>query len=230
MLGVIPARGGSKGVPHKNIRELAGKPLLAYTIEAAANSGIFKRLIVSTDSEEIAAIAKEYGAEVPFLRPDNIAGDTISSDAVILHALRFYEEQNLYFEEVCKLQPTSPFRTAQDLREAYSIFHEEGWNFLVSVCECEHSPLWCGILGKGNSMDDFFKEDVIKSCRQKLPKYYRLNGAIYMAKTDSFLKNRCFFGKMGKAYIMPQEKSIDIDSALDFQIAEFIIKNQERRK
>lgn len=227
MLGVIPARGGSKGVPHKNIKEIADKPLLAYTIEAAAESGIFERLIVSTDSEEIAAVAKRYGAEVPFLRPEGIAGDMISSDAVILHALQFYERQDLHFEEVCKLQPTSPLRTARDLVEAYNIFHEGGWNFLVSVCECEHSPLWCGTLDKENSMDDFLKEEVIQSCRQKLPRYYRLNGAIYMAKTEAFLKNQSFFGKKGKAYIMPQERSIDIDSVLDFQIAELIMKNQE---
>ncbi|MCI9358713.1 MAG: acylneuraminate cytidylyltransferase family protein [Lachnospiraceae bacterium] len=225
MLGIIPARGGSKGISNKNIKELAGKPLLAYTIDAALQSGIFKKVIVSTDSKEIADVARKYGAEVPFLRPHNISGDEISSDAVILHALQFYEIHNLYFEEVCKLQPTSPLRTAQDLSDAYQIFRQGNWSFLVSVCECEHSPLWSGTLDNQNTLDDFLRPEVIQACRQKLPKYYRLNGAVYMAKANAFLKAESFFGKNGTAYIMSQEKSIDIDSYLDFSIAELILNN-----
>lgn len=225
MLGVIPARGGSKGVPHKNIKDLAGKPLLAYTIEAALSSGIFDCVIVSTDDKEIADVARDYGAEVPFIRPADIAGDLVSSDAVILHALQFYEEQNIHFEEVCKLQPTSPFRSAGNLKDAYTIFQQGNWDYLVSVCECEHSPLWCGILGEHNSMEDFLREEVIRSCRQELPQYYRLNGAIYMAKTQSFITNKSFFGKNSTAFIMSQEDSVDIDNSLDFSFAEFLLKS-----
>lgn len=225
MLGVIPARGGSKGVPHKNIKELAGKPLLAYTIEAALQSGIFERIIVSTDDEDIAAVAGKYGAEVPFIRPADIAGDLVSSDAVILHALQFYEKQNIFFKEVCKLQPTSPFRSAQNLKDAYKVFRQENRDYLVSVCECEHSPLWSGTLGKDNSMDDFLREEVIRSCRQELPQYYRLNGAIYMAKTQSFIENKSFFGKNSRAFVMSQEASVDIDNSLDFLFAEFLLQS-----
>ncbi|MDE7366052.1 MAG: pseudaminic acid cytidylyltransferase [Lachnospiraceae bacterium] len=225
MLGVIPARGGSKGVPHKNIKDLAGKPLLAYTIEAALQSGIFERIIVSTDDEDIAAVAGKYGAEVPFIRPADIAGDLVSSDAVILHALQFYEKQNIFFKEVCKLQPTSPFRSAQNLKDAYKVFRQENRDYLVSVCECEHSPLWSGTLGKDNSMDDFLREEVIRSCRQELPQYYRLNGAIYMAKTQSFIENKSFFGKNSRAFVMSQEASVDIDNSLDFLFAEFLLQS-----
>lgn len=227
MLAVIPARGGSKGVPLKNIKELDNKPLIAYTIEAALNAGIFKKVIVSTDSEEIAEIAKKYGADVPFIRPADISGDGASSDAVILHAIQFYLEQGVRFGGVCKLQPTSPLRTEMDLKDAYKQFMKENVDYLVSVCECEHSPLWSGILGPNNSMDDFLREEVIRSCRQELKQYYRLNGAIYMAKVDKFLQNQSFFGKNGIAYIMQQEKSIDIDSNLDFAIAELLIKNKK---
>lgn len=226
MLAVIPARGGSKGVPHKNMKMLADKPLIAYTIEAALKSEIFSKVIVSTDSREIARIAQQYGAEVPFLRPAEISGDSVSSDEVILHALHFFEEKGEHFQQVCKLQPTSPFRTAQDLKEAFRLFSEADAAYLVSVCECEHSPLWCGTLGENNSMDDFLREEVIQSCRQKLPQYYRLNGAVYMAKVENFYQSKSFFGKNGMAYIMPGEKSIDIDSNLDFMIAEFMLKNQ----
>lgn len=224
MLAVIPARGGSKGVPGKNIRELAGEPLIAYTIKAACEAGIFSKIIVSTDSGGIADIAVRYGAEVPFLRPASISGDTTSSDAVIMHALDYYEELGVRFDMVCKLQPTSPLRNSVHLREAWNLFHERQPDFLVSVCECEHSPLWTGVLGNDLCMDEFISEEVKRSCRQTLPVYYRLNGAIYMARAERFRQNKSFFGKNGIAYIMGQEDSIDIDSELDFKIAEMVME------
>lgn len=230
MLAVIPARGGSKGVPGKNIRDLAGKPLIAYTIEAAMNSNIFEKVIVSTDSKEIAVIATKYGAEVPFLRPDIIAGDLTSSDDVILHALSFYQQQGILYDEVCKLQPTSPLRNSNHLQEAYQLFCEKGVDFLVSVCECEHSPLWSGVIGDDLRLDNFICEEAKRACRQDLPTYYRLNGAIYMGKTVSFCENRSFFGNNSIAYIMNQEDSVDIDSKLDFVVAQEIIKNSKGGK
>ena len=223
MLSVIPARGGSKGVPGKNIRELAGEPLIAYTIKAACESEIFSKIIVSTDSIEIADIAVRYGAEVPFLRPAAIAGDMTSSDDVILHALDYYEEQGSQLDMVCKLQPTSPLRTSMHLREAWELFCEKQPDFLVSVCECEHSPLWAGVLGDDLRLDKFIPEEVKRACRQELPVYYRLNGAIYMARTECFRQNKSFLGKNSIAYIMKQEDSADIDSELDFRIAEIVM-------
>lgn len=224
MLAVIPARGGSKGVPGKNIKMLAGKPLISYTIKAALESGIFKKVIVSTDSREIADIAVRHGAETPFLRPKEISGDLTSSDDVILHALSYYKENGIEFEEVCKLQPTSPFRDGDHLKEAYKLFCSKKADFLVSVCECEHSPLWSGIIGEDLRLDDFISEEAKRACRQDLPTYYRLNGAIYMGKTEKFTKNKSFLGKNCIAYIMKQEESVDIDSELDFAFAEIMMQ------
>lgn len=229
MLAVIPARGGSKGVPGKNIKELAGRPLLAYTVEAALESGIFSKVIVSTDSEEIADIAIRCGAEVPFLRPAEISGDMTSSDDVILHALSYCRENCISSETVCKLQPTSPLRSSSHIKDAYHLFTQRCADFLVSVCECEHSPLWMGSIGEDLCMDDFIPEEVRRSCRQELPSYYRLNGAIYMARTDKYKENKSFFGKNSIAYIMNQEESVDIDSYLDFRIAEIIMEEERGR-
>ena len=224
MLAVIPARGGSKGVPGKNIKMLAGKPLISYTITAAVESGVFKKVIVSTDSREIADIAVQCGAEVPFLRPKEISGDLTSSDDVILHALSYYRENGIKFDEVCKLQPTSPFRDGNHIKEAYQLFCSKKADFLVSVCECEHSPLWAGIIGEDLRLDDFISDDIKRACRQELPTYYRLNGAIYMGKTEAFTNNKSFLGKNSVAYIMNQEKSVDIDSHLDFTFAEIMMQ------
>lgn len=230
MLAVIPARGGSKGVPGKNIKELAGKPLIAYTIEAGLDSNIFEKVIVSTDCEKIADIAKKNGAEIPFIRPDHLSGDMVSSDDVILHALDFYKQRGVEFSSVCKLQPTSPLRNSEHLKEAYKLFCEKKADFLVSVCECEHSPMWSGVLDGSLSLDNFIPENAKRSCRQELPSFYRLNGAIYMGLTKALYENRSFLGKNGFAYIMKQEDSIDIDSELDFQYAECILKENMNEK
>lgn len=230
MLAVIPARGGSKGVPGKNIKELAGKPLIAYTIEAAIASNIFEKVIVSTDSQKIAEVAVNYGAEVPFMRPSEISGDMTSSDDVILHALAFYQQQGTRYDEVCKLQPTSPFRSSKHLQEAYQLFSERHADFLVSVCECEHSPLWAGVIGDDLRLDNFISEEAKRACRQNLPQYYRLNGAIYMGKTNRFYENRSFLGENSVAYVMNQEDSVDIDSLLDFMLAEMLIMKKSRKE
>lgn len=223
MLAVIPARGNSKGVPYKNIKNLAGKPLIAYTIEAAIESNIFEKVIVSTDNHEIANISSYYGAEVPFLRPSELSGDLISSDDAIIHALSYYQNQGIQYEEVCKLQPTSPLRNSQHLKEAYSLFHKKEANFLVSVCECEHSPLWSGKIEEDLRLDNFISDKLKRSCRQYLPKYYRLNGAIFMGRVEFFLENKSFLGENSIAYIMQQKDSVDIDSELDFIIARTLL-------
>lgn len=227
-IAVIPARGGSKGVPMKNIRKINGIPLIAYTIKAAKDSGKFDEVIVSTDSEEIADIAVKSGANVPFIRPQDISGDLVSSDAVIKHALEYMKSKGNSYDVVCKLQPTSPLRNANHIIEAFDLFQNKKADFVVSFCECEHSPLWSGVLGKDNSIDKFMDNIDKGACRQELPTYYRLNGAIYLAKTTSFFENGSFIGKNGFAYIMTQEDSIDIDSELDFKMAELLMKKEER--
>lgn len=229
MLAVIPARGGSKGVPGKNIKDLAGKPLIAYTIEAAFAANIFSKIIVSTDSQEIAKTAIAYGAEVPFLRPDDISGDSVSSDDVILHALSYFQELGIHYDMVCKLQPTSPLRNGRHLKEAWELFCERRADFLVSVCECEHSPLWTGKIGKDLRLDHFIADEVKSSCRQELDTYYRLNGAIYMGRTEKFRGNKNFLGDNSIAYIMKQDESIDIDNYLDFKMAEILLRGEVDR-
>lgn len=227
-LAVIPARGGSKGLPGKNFKLMNGKPLIAYTIQAALESGVFDYVIVSTDSKEIAEIAKENGAMVPFMRPDELAGDAASSDAAIMHALRFMEEAN--GEEigyVCKLQPTSPLRTAEDIRGAFALLSEKNANSIVSVCECEHSPLWTGVIADDLRIDNFMSKQLAVTNRQELQNYYRLNGAIYISKVESFKKNECFFGENSIAYIMTREHSVDIDDILDFKFAELLLNERE---
>lgn len=220
ILAVIPARGGSKGLPGKNIKLLNGKPLIAYTIEAALESGIFDKVIVSTDDNEIAEVARKYGAELPFMRPKELSGDEVSSDDVILHALNFFREKGQVFNYVCKLQPTSPLRTANHIRGAYDMMRDRNANYIVSVCECEHSPLWAGVLDADLKLENFIKEENKIACRQSLDIYYRLNGAIYLGKVESFMQEKNFLGKGSIAYIMKQEESIDIDTELDFKIAE----------
>lgn len=226
VIAVIPARGGSKGVPHKNIKELCGKPLISYTIKAALDSGIFDKVIVSTDDPMIAEVSKKYGAEIPFLRPDNISGDMATSDDVMLHALKFYEENGVKFDEICKLQPTSPLRTGEHIVEAYNQYKDKDANFTVSICECEHSPLWCGTIDEDGLLDNFLDDSAKRSCRQQLSQYYRLNGAIYLGKVANFVSEKTFLGKNCVPYIMSQESSIDIDSNLDFLIAETIMNNK----
>lgn len=222
MLAVIPARGGSKGVPDKNIRKLAGRSLLSYTVQAALESEIFEKVIVSTDSDQIAEEARRCGAEVPFMRPAELAGDLVSSDDVIVHAVNYYQRNGKKYETVWKLQPTSPLRTAVHIKEAYQLFLERKADSVISVCMCEHSPLWSGILDEDMHLDHFISNEVKRACRQEMPAYYRLNGAIYIAKTESLIENRSFLGQNSIAYIMPQEVSIDIDSEMDFRIAEFL--------
>ncbi|MCI8507165.1 MAG: acylneuraminate cytidylyltransferase family protein [Lachnospiraceae bacterium] len=226
MIAVIPARGGSKGLCRKNIKLLLGKPMIAYTIEAARDAGIFERIIVSTDDDEIADTALMYEAEVPFIRPESLSGDSISSDDVVLHVLDYFKDKDINYSEVCKLQPTSPLRTAGHLTEAYHIFKENNCNYVVSVCECEHSPLWCGTIGSDGSMDSFLEERYKRACRQQMDMFYRLNGAIYMGKTETYRYDRSFFGKGCRAYIMEKKDSIDIDDLFDFQIAEMIMSRK----
>jgi len=226
-IAIIPARAGSKGLVGKNCKLLDGQPLISYTIKAAIDSNIFDRVIVSTDSEEIAEIARNSGAIVPFMRPKELANDIASSDAVIMHALGFVEDiMKEQYEYVCKLQPTSPLRTSTDIKEAFKLLIEKEANSIVSVCECEHSPLWSGTIEEDLRIDNFITKVLAVTNRQMLKKYYRLNGAIYISKVDSFKKNGCFFGENSIAYIMEKEHSIDIDDILDFKFAEMLLRER----
>ena len=226
-IAIIPARSGSKGLKDKNIKEICGKPLMAYSIEAAIASKKFDKVFVSTDSGEYARIAEEYGADASFLRTEANSNDTAGSWDVVREVISHFEEKREVFDNIMLLQPTSPLRTEQDIANAFRLMEEKKANAVLSVTEVEHSPLWSNTLGEDLCMDQFIDEKYLGMPRQMLPVYYRLNGAIYLIKREELdvqqmFRNKCF------AYIMPNDRSIDIDSALDFRMAEFIFKEQRR--
>jgi N-acylneuraminate cytidylyltransferase/CMP-N,N'-diacetyllegionaminic acid synthase len=229
ILALIPARGGSKGLPRKNIKPLLGKPLIAWTIEQAKESKYIDRIVVSTDDKKIAEIAKKYGAEVPFMRPMELATDEAKGIDVVLHAIQFFKK--LYENDfiLVYLQPTSPLRTSQDIDNALEqLFSNPKAKAIVSVCECEHHPLWSNTLPEDKCMKNFIRKEILNKNRQELPKYYRLNGAIYLG-FSSYIENQgSFFGENTYAYIMPVERSIDIDNYFDFKIAKMILSEKCR--
>ena len=223
-IAIIPARSGSKGLPDKNIKELLGKPLMAYSIEAAVASGCFNEVMVSTDSEHYAEIAKSYGANVPFFRSEATSSDTASSWGMVDEVLRNYKSLlGREFDTFCLLQPTSPLRTAEDIKSAYKLYEEQAKFAVVSVCETEHSPLWSGQLPKNHEFIDFIKPDTAKR-RQDAGKFYRLNGAIYIVNIAHFRADTFLYTKGSFAFIMEQKHSIDIDTELDFSLAETILR------
>ncbi len=226
VLAVIPARGGSKGVPRKNIRDLCGKPLIAWTIDEAKKSKYIDRVIVSTEDEEIADISREYGAEVPFLRPIELARDDTPGIEPILHCINWLKDnENYYPNYVSTLQCTSPFRTSNHIDEALEKLIEEKADSIVGVCKSEISPYWMKKIEDGKLVD-FIKGSNKYTRRQDLPVVYRINGAIYIGKTDILMKNKNWHTDNTLPYIMSQEDSIDIDTMLDFKLAELIMKEK----
>ncbi|NMA73273.1 MAG: acylneuraminate cytidylyltransferase family protein [Bacteroidales bacterium] len=228
-LAIIPARSGSKGVKDKNIKLLNGKPLLAYTIEVAKESKVFDEIFVSTDSVEYAEIAKEWGANVPFLRSKELATDTASTWDVVKDTLRQYLKNGINFDTVSILQPTSPLRKPEDIINGYNQMTLKEANAIVSVCEMDHSPLWGNTLPEDGSLKDFLNKEILNLPRQSLPTYYRINGALYIAKTEYALQANSLYDDKCYAITMSKENSIDIDDELDFIMAETIIMkyNQE---
>ena len=225
-IAIIPARSGSKGVRDKNIKELNGKPLMTYSIEAAINSGEFDEVMVSTDSETYAEVAKKWGAKVPFLRSEVTSSDTASSWDMVEEVLNRYKEINNIFDTFCLLQPTSPLRTSEDIKNAYDLYREKAEFAVVSVCEAEHSPLWCGHLPENREFIDFVNQENMKR-RQDGGKFYRLNGAIYIVNIEMFQKDKFLYKAGSYAYVMNQERSVDIDTELDFKLAEVILKEHK---
>ncbi|HPS02203.1 MAG TPA: acylneuraminate cytidylyltransferase family protein [Candidatus Sumerlaeota bacterium] len=222
-LAVIPARSGSKGLKDKNIRPLQGKPLIAYTIEAARQSHLFDEIFVSTDSEEYARIAVEWGAHVPFLRSGDLASDTASSWDVVREAVQNYKARGQEFDTVALLQPTSPLRRADDIRNGYEQMRDRKANAIVGVCEVNHSPLWCNTLPEDNSLDHFLNPDVVNRPRQSLPTCFRINGALYLVRVDYLMQAGNLYEKDSYAVVMSKENSLDIDDETDFRIAEVLM-------
>ena len=224
-IAIIPARSGSKGLPDKNIRPVGGKPLMAYTIEAALNSGCFDTVFVSTDSDRYASIAREYGAEVPFLRSAALATDTANTWDAVREALSRFADQGKSFDTVMLMQPTTPLRTSEDVRAAYALMEEKHARSVIAVCEVDHSPLWCDMIPDDGNMKGFGRKDLAWVTRQELRPFYRVNGAIYLLTVqgntipadDDIYEDQCY------ALFMDRKKSVDIDSEDDLALVEFLL-------
>ena len=219
-IAIIPARSGSKGLIDKNIKCISDMPLLAHAIKCAEHSSIFDEIFVSTDSSHYADIAVQYGGYVPFLRTPALANDTASIWDTVKMIIDYYEKDGKHFDMITVLQPTSPLRTSTDIINAYELFQENKADSVISVCSADHAPYLYNILPKNHSLDGFINKDMINMQRQQLSEYYRINGAIYMLKD----KNANLYGKNSFAYIMPKERSVDIDDEWDFLIAQMIFE------
>jgi N-acylneuraminate cytidylyltransferase/CMP-N,N'-diacetyllegionaminic acid synthase len=226
MIAIIPARGGSKGVPGKNIKDLHGKPLIAYTIEAALEARSVSEVIVSTDDEEIAKVAEKYGAKVPFLRPAALATDNAQAiDSYIYTVDRLNEEFGYDIDSFLVLLLTTPFRNGADIDASVKMFKEQSADSVISYVE-ECSPInGFKYLNDDNSFEHIFPE--VLANRQEMRKAYIPNGAIYVFTLD-LLKKGTYFSDKSYAYVMPQSRSIDIDTLEDFAYAEFLLSRKEK--
>lgn len=223
-IAIIPARSGSRGLKDKNIKLLKGKPLMAYTIEAAVQSKLFDCVHVSTDSSLYADIARKCGADVPFLREEELAQDTSSTWDTLRSVIKKYQAYGREFDLVTLLQPTSPLRDASDICQAYAIFCKKKADAVISVCPLEHSIQICNKLGEDHSMYQFLDSNLV-GARQAAETFYRINGAIYIQKTKMLMAHENLYNEKSYAYIMDKRHSIDIDDAFDFQMAEMVLGN-----
>jgi len=218
-LAIIPARGGSKRLPRKNVLHLSGKPLITYSIEAGTLSKYVDDLVVSSDSEEILNISQKFGANI-IVRPDYLASDSATTYDAVEHTL----ENISGYDYLILLQPTSPLRTARHIDEAIEFLDEKDADAVVSVSEMEHSPLWSNSLPDNKSLKGFLNDEIAGKRSQDLEKYFRVNGAIYICKIDKFLEEKTFFIENNIfAYEMSRNSSIDIDEAIDFKLAEVMM-------
>lgn len=231
MLAIIPARGGSKGLPRKNVLEFAGRPLIAYTIGAARASKTIDRVIVTTDDAEIAEVARREGAEVPFMRPSELASDTAKAVDVYNHALGMVESERYRCDEFCVLLPTAPLRTAEHIDEAVALFSRGVHESVISVTSYDHPIYWALSLGEDRSITPLFP-DVLMKNRQDVPVAYRPNGAIYVFLRSFFALNKGYYGPRSLGYVMKPDESIDIDTLADFRLAEMLFMNKagDRRR
>ncbi|MCM3040927.1 acylneuraminate cytidylyltransferase family protein [Paenibacillus motobuensis] len=227
ILAVITARGGSKGIPLKNIKLLNNIPMINYTIEAALQCRCIDEVIVSTDHNEIADISIKAGAQVPFIRPAELSTDYAKSIDVVIHAIKHYEkENNTKISHLILLQPTSPLRTAEDIDNAWEIYLNAEADSLQSVVETNDHPYYLREIRDG-LLVNYNKEELRKDLRrQDLELLYRVNGAIYIANRDLIMNCRTFVGDKNAAYIMSRERSIDIDDMLDFRLAKMLFKQE----
>jgi CMP-N-acetylneuraminic acid synthetase len=226
ILVLIPAKGGSTRLPRKNIRLLGGRPLLVWAIDSARAAMVSNRIAVSTDDEEVASIARNHGAEVPFLRPPELSRDPAGVVDVALHALEWYQRGGELFRTLIILLPTCPFRSAEDIRAALALFRSKNAHFLMSVSQFDHAPFAAMRLGDDSVLTPFF-ENYIGRKSQELPVAYRPNGAIHVLDVDAFRGSRSYFTQPLIGFSMPWERSIDIDNDSDLQLAEWLLARSD---
>jgi len=232
VLAVIPARGGSKGVPRKNIRPVGGKPLIAYTIEPAlAVKNRLHRLIVSTDDAEIADVAMRYGAEAPFLRPADLGGDRVPMVPVLQHAVRKIEEMDgIHLDWVLLLQPTCPFRAPQDIQTALDLAEAGGCDSVISVVRVlAHHPILMKKIEQDQLLPFMIEEKEGTRRQDYTPAAYMRNGSIYLTRCDNLMENNSIWGQIIRPYIMPEERSVNVDSEMDMKLVEFMIQERQNQ-
>ena len=222
-LVIIPARGGSKGIPHKNIKPLNGKPLIHYTIDVARQIVSDEDICVSTDDQEIIMDVEGYGLEVPFVRPAELATDQAGTYEVLLHALDFFEKQGKNYDVVLLLQNTSPFRTAEQVKEALALYTPD-IDMVVSVKECSANPYYCAFEENEEGYLRICKGEGNITRRQDAPKVYEYNGAIYVINAKQLKKMPLGQFTRRVKYVMDDLHSVDLDNMIDWKFAEFIIK------
>jgi len=227
IIGLITARGGSRSIPGKNIKLLAGKPLIAWTIEAALQCKELRRVIVSTDDEKIAEVAQQLGAEVPFIRPVELSQDDSSHISVVLHTIHWLEEKEGFCPDyIMLLQPTSPFRTVEDMQKSIQFAKDNHAVAVMSVCEATKHPYKTYKILENGTLEYFIPSNIGYKYRQALPKVYEENGAIYLNKRSSLLQDQTFLPTGTIAYVMPEARSLDVDTPWDFYVADLVLKNQ----
>jgi CMP-N,N'-diacetyllegionaminic acid synthase len=227
ILAIIPARGGSKGIPEKNIKLLDSKPLLSYTTEIALQSKLLSEVIVSSEDDKIIEIAKTLGVQVPFVRPTELAQDNTPTIDVIIHALEWYKNKNIFFDAVCLLQVTSPFRTVAFLDKAIEKFIQTGCDSLVSVQKVPHefNPHWAFEINDDGNLKIATGETEIISRRQELPMAYHRDGSIYITKTNVLIQQHSLYGKSISYIESDPEFYVNIDTLDDWEKAEEMVKN-----
>ncbi len=225
VLAIIPARGGSKGIPDKNLKILGDKPLIAWTIQSALKSSYIDQVIVSTDSDRIAEVAREYGAEVPFKRPDEFASDTATASDVITHAITHFEKTANGYDWFVYLQPTSPFRTTEQIDLAIAaLSRDSNAETVVSVREVTEQPMWMKTVSPDGYLNSLLEAESEHIPRQGLGIVYILNGAIFVSTCSGYVKNHSFYFGNTLPYIMNLSSSVDIDTPEDWQTAETLLQ------
>lgn len=230
MLAIIPARGGSKGIPGKNLVNLAGKPLIAYTLNAAKMARSISKIVVSTDDIEIAEVSKKYGGEVPFMRPPELASDDSPAIDTYLYTIeRLKNEFHQMHEEFLVLQPTSPLRTVEDIENAIHIFRDKKADSLISVTKADHPPFWARRIDENGVLRYYLQNTGIDNKnRQNYPVTYLPNGSVFIFRYSLLVKHKSYYSEGTYPYVMPKERSVDIDDEIDLRYAEYLLEFNKR--